>query len=172
MLRVVIVFVMQLLLWALFSAINHYSALWQLHLYTGALFVLYPGLKMGPREGIVVCALSGLLFDAHNAGGFGHSLFLHVLAFMVLLHTRIRLARDESSVQSAVAVVLNITLQLASWFLCLLSSGGAGLLWSRLFWELLFSSIFVGLVAPWSVSLQWNALSLMEQDRFRRREDE
>jgi rod shape-determining protein MreD len=174
MLRVVIVFLVQLLLWALLSLTNHYFAVWQIYIYAAGLFLVFPGLKMGPREGLAAAILSGLLFDAASPVGYGHNVILHATAFVFIYRMRVRLAYDERSVQSGVAILVNLALFLAKSVLCYFAADRPALthLWGRFFTEILISSLFVGLLAPWAIALQKHSLTILELEGFKRQEEE
>jgi hypothetical protein len=59
--RVIILLLTQVLLWAVLAELNHGLAGWQLHVFGGALFVVYPALHLGRGEGLLVAGLAGLL---------------------------------------------------------------------------------------------------------------
>jgi cell shape-determining protein MreD len=165
-------FITQLLLWTLLAVINHSLAEWQVYLYTGGLFVTFAGLLMGPREGLAAALLSGALFDAGSPVPFGQNALLHGIGFLLLLKLRSRLAHDETAVRVAVSIIANTALYLMKFGLHFAGLTSFSGMWGRFLWELLFSSIAVGLLVPWAFALQARALDLATPPGFRRNEEE
>ncbi len=162
----------QLLLWTLLAVINHHIAVWQVYLYTGGLFVVFAGLLMGPREGLLAALISGFIFDAGGSGVFGQNALLHGLGFLLLFRMRPRLAHDEISILITVTIITNSLLYLAKFVLLFFQLTSFTGMWGRFLWELLFSSVIVGLLAPWAFALQSRALEFATPPGFRRNDEE
>lgn len=172
MLRVLILFLVHLLLWGIFATLNHAVAPWQLYLYTGGLFITYAGLKLDARTGLAVALLSGCLFDAGAPVTFGQQAITHALGFLWLYRMRNRIAHDIPVIQASVAVLANSALYLALFVIHFHHLNSFATIWPRFLWEMLFSSLLVGLVAPWVMALQSEALRLITPPGFRHEEEE
>jgi rod shape-determining protein MreD len=171
-LRVLTLFMTQLLLWTLLAVINHHLTDWQLYLYTGGLFVTFAGLLMGPREGMAAAILSGFIFDAGSSVTFGQNALLHGIGFLLLFKLRSRLAHEETAVQVVVAIIANILLYLVRFVLLFSQLTSFSGMWSRFLWELVFSSVAVGLLVPWTFALQAKALDFATPPGFRRNDED
>ena len=168
MLRVLILFATQLLLWTILVVTNHQLAAWQLTIHAGGLFVVFAGLSMGPREGLWAALLSGLLLDAGSPNPFGQQALLHGILFTLLLQYRPRLAHRETSVQVFVTLVINLLLYLLQYVLNYGVIADVGIQWERFFWDLAVSELVVGLCCPWLLSLQAKAVALATPAGFDR----
>ena len=148
--RVIILLLTQVLLWALLAELNHGLSGWQVHVFGGALFVVYPALHLGRAEGLLVAGWAGLLCDAHSPVAFGTHGLLFAAAHLLLFRARERVPRHDPVSQILVVLFTNLAL-----FLLRLpvapAPGGA---WGRLLPDLLASQVTLAAVAVWFLALQ------------------
>jgi rod shape-determining protein MreD len=162
MLRAFITFLTLLLLWALVAQINHYLAPLQIYLFVGGLFVTYAALRLPLGAGFAAVMAGGMLCDAAGApvGAFGTQALLFALALAVIHSVRDRMARDETLIRVAIALVANLGLFLAFSFVRIAVAPMPSVTWVRLFLDLLCSQVVVVLIGPWFFALQHRALEL------------
>jgi rod shape-determining protein MreD len=169
MLRVAAIFLTHLVIWTLLGALNHALGTWQLHVFAGGLFVTFAGFHMTRRAGLAAVLMAGFLFDAASPVPFGQHALVFGILFTLLLSWRHRIAHDEPAVLATVTVLVNLILLGVLALLRLRAPAWMDLDWGRLLWEMLASSLVVGLAAPWISALQAAALELSMTRRFRRR---
>jgi hypothetical protein len=162
MLRASITFLTLLLLWVLVAQINHYLAPLQIYLFSGGLFVTYAALRLPLASGYAAVIAGGMLCDASSAPSvtFGTHALLFAFALAVIHSVRDRMARDETLIRLAVALVANLGLFLAFSFIRVAGSPAPSATWLRLFLDLLCSQLLIGLLGPWFFALQHRALGL------------
>lgn len=158
--RVLILTVASLLLAALLGQLNHYLAVWQIHVWCGGLYVAFVALRLGYRTGAVSCFVAGLLLDAGEPVAFGTQAFLFLAAHAVIFNARARAPRDETIVGVVVALLANLGLFLAMSFLRIDPAVETGRAWMRSFADLLVSQVVLSLVAPWFFAVQTRLLEL------------
>lgn len=157
-----------LLLWAVMGEINHHLAVWQLHLFVGALYVTFNALRLPARPGFIATVLGGLLCDAGVPGPFGAHLVLFVAAHSLVFNLRHRIPAGETASRVIMAVLINFGLFLAFAILWSVRLPAPGAMWPRQLLELLLSQAFLVLIAPWFFALQERALVLARcEDRTR-----
>ncbi len=152
-----------LLLW-LAGLANHYLAPFSVHLYPAGLLVVFPALSLDQRHGFTAIALTGLAFDALSPAPFGTHLVLLGLVHAALRYGRNRFPRDEPIFATVVALLANLFLFLALSFLLIGAHPRPAEGWMRLFADLLFSQLAVGLVTPWFMALNRRLLHLARLD--------
>lgn len=148
------------LLWTITAQLNHYLAVWHLNLFTGGLMLAYPALRFRSRLAWRILLPLGLLVDAVSAAPFGMHAFLFLLANVFIFWIRGRNPRPDAVFGVLVAVAANAALFLvvAAAF-AIRGPVQVGVVWT-VFANLVLSSVFVALVAPWFFALQTRALAL------------
>ena len=155
-------FLASLLLWTLTALANHYVAPLHVFLFVGGLFVTFPAMALPPRLAIFAALLAGLLCDAGTSVRFGLHALLFGLATAGIVYLRDRLAREETILQTFIAVLANVVLFLALALTQLWSFPAPGALVGRMLWDLLWSLVFIALVGPWFFALQRRTLELAD----------
>lgn len=158
--RVLILSAASLLLALLVGQLNHYLAVWQLHVWCGGLFVAFASLRLGYRTGALASFIAGLLLDAGDPVAFGTQGFLFLAAHAVIFTVRARAPREETVVGVVVALLANLGLFLLLGFLRVDPSADSAATWLRGFADLVVSQVVIALVAPWFFSVQTRLLEL------------
>jgi rod shape-determining protein MreD len=156
--RVLTLTAASLLLALLLGLLNHYLALWQMHIWCGGLFVAFVALRLGYRTGAATAFIAGLLLDAGAPVGFGTQGFLFLAAHAVIFTVRARAPRDETIVGVMVALLANLGLFLALSFLRIDTAREPAQAWVRGFADLLVSQVVLALIAPWFFAVQTRLL--------------
>ncbi len=156
--RLLILTAASLLLALLLGQLNHYLAIWQLHVWCGGLFVAFVGLRLGYRTGASAAFLAGLLLDAGEPVAFGTQAFLFFAAHAVIFTIRARAPRDETIVGVMIALLANLGLFLALSFLRIDPLIEPAQAWMRVFADLLISQMVLVLIAPWFFAVQLRLL--------------
>jgi len=155
-----IVFLCGIILWALVSQVNHYLAPFNLSLFVAGLFVTFPALRLPYREGSWALVLLGLFLDTPAPVPFGLQASLFLLAQAILFNIRHRLAREETLVAIAVALLTNLGIFLAL-TLSLSTRGPVSReLGLTLVINLVASQLAIIFLGPWYIALQERALTL------------
>lgn len=155
-----VIFLTMLLLWALVGLLNHYLAVWHVHVFVGGLLVTYAGLQLPLRRGLPATAAVGLLCEAGTGLTPGTLLVLFAAAHAVIHHVRDRVPRDQLTTRVIVALLANLGLFLVLSFLLIGRGPAPGTMWPRLITDLVCSQVLVALAAPWYFALQEQALVL------------
>lgn len=158
--RVLILTVATLLLALLLGQLNHYLAVWQIHVWCGGLFVAFLALRMGYRTGATAAFVAGLILDSAEPITFGTQGMLFLAAHAVIFNLRARAPRDETVVGVVIALLANLGLFLALSFLRIDPVVEPARSWMRAFADLLVSQIVLALIAPWFFSVQTRLLEL------------
>ena len=156
--RVLILTAASLLLALLLGQLNHYLAVWQVHVWCGGLFVAFVALRLGYRTGATAAFIAGLLLDAGTPVAFGTQGFLFLAAHAVIFTVRARAPRDETIVGVMVALLANLGLFLALSFLRIDPLIEPAQAWMRVFADLLVSQVVLALIAPWFFAVQTRLL--------------
>jgi len=162
--RWLITFATTLLLWSAVVQLNHYLAPHGAYLYVGGLLVAFAPLRLGLRHGLVATMLVGLAVDALEPVPFGTHLVLFAVMHVVIFHLRTRFPREETIFAVVVALLANLALFLGLSFALLGNHPASGAAWMRLFVDLLWSQLFIMVVAPWFFAFQERALELGRVD--------
>ncbi len=157
---IVVTAVCGLILWLLLAQVNHYLAVWQVHLWVGGLFVAFATLRLGVREGFGIVVIAGAVHDATSPVPFGLHILLFAIAHAVIVRLRNRFPREETVIGVLVALLANLGLFLVFSFTRLGDSPSPGLTWLRLFTDLLISQIVLAAICPWFLALQARALEI------------
>jgi len=160
--RVIILLLMQVLLWALLAELNHGLSGWQVHIFGGALFVVYPALHLGRTEGLIVAGWAGLLCDAHSPVTFGTHGLLFAAAHLLLFRARERVPRKDPVSQILVVLFTNLALFLGLNLLRLPLAPAIGGVWARLLPDLLASQLTLVAVTVWYLALQDRLVRLVD----------
>ncbi len=156
--RVLILAAASLLLAWVLGQLNHYLALWQIHVWCGGLFVTFVALRLGYRMGAVTSFIAGLLLDAGAPVAFGTQGFLLLAAHAVIFTIRARAPREETIIGVVIALFANLGLFLALSFLRIDSLVNPAPAWMRVFADLLVSQLVLALIAPWFFAVQTRLL--------------
>lgn len=133
---------------------NHYLAPLALHLYIAGLCVVFAGLRVDPKQGLIATLLTGLLLDATIPVPFGTHLVLLGLIHATLLYGRRRFPREGSIFSIVVAQFANLFLFISLSFLLVGENPRPGEAWLRIFFDLMVSQIVILLITPWFLALQ------------------
>ncbi|HEY8933327.1 MAG TPA: hypothetical protein VIM44_08455 [Rariglobus sp.] len=163
--RVPILFAASVLLALLLGQLNHYLALWQVHVWCGGLFVAFAALRLDYRTGALAAFVAGLLLDAGEPVAFGTQGFLFLAAHAVVFTVRARAPREETVIGVVVALLANLGLFLALGFLRISPVVEPAQAWLRGFADLLVSQIVLALIGPWFFSLQTRLLEMTGSHR-------
>lgn len=158
--RVLILTAASLLLSVVLGQLNHYLAVWQVHVWCGGLFVAFAALRLGYRTGALAAFVAGLLLDAGEPVAFGTQGFLFLAAHAVIFNVRARAPREETIVGVVVALLANLGLFLALSFMRIDPAVQPAAAWMRCFGDLLASQITLALIAPWFFAVQTRLLEL------------
>ena len=158
--RVLILFAASVLLALLLGQLNHYLAVWQVHVWCGGLFVAFAALRLDYRTGAVAAFVAGLLLDAGQPIAFGTQGFLFLAAHAVVFTVRARAPREETIVGVVVALLANLGLFLALGFLHIAPAVEPAQAWLRGFADLVVSQIVLAAITPWFFSLQARLLEM------------
>jgi len=149
-----------LLLW-LAGLANHYLAAANLHLYVGGLLVTFAALRLDLKHGFTSTVLTAFAADALAPVPYGTSLVLLGLVHAVLYYGRQRFPREEVVFAIFVTLVSNLFLFLALSFLLVGRNPHPAAAWMRLFADLVFSQVVLGLATSWFMALQEHAFALL-----------
>jgi len=155
-----VIFATMLLLWALVALLNHYLAVWHVHVFAGGLLVTYGALHLPLRSGLLVTAALSLVLEAGTGITPGTHLFLLGAAHAVIFHVRDRVPRDQTGTRVIIALLANLGLFLVLSSLLIVRGPAPGTMWPRLILDLVCSQVLIALVAPWFFALQERALVL------------
>lgn len=158
--RVLMLSAAALLLALVLGQLNHYLAVFQVHVWCGGLFVAFAALRLGYRTGAGASFISGLLLDAGEPLAFGTQAFLFLAVHAVIFTVRSRAPREETVVGVVVALLANLGLFLALSFLRIDPASETALAWFRIFADLLVSQVVLALIAPWFFAVQTRLLEL------------
>jgi rod shape-determining protein MreD len=156
-------FLSLLLLWAIVTQVNHYLAVWHLHLFAGALYVTFAALRLPARGGLLISALAGLICDANTAVPFGTHLILFTVAHALISKAHHRIPSEHPGTQLVIALITNFGLYAALASVMIVGTPLLGKMWPRMILDLLLSQLFLVLVGPWFFALQSRILLL---DRY------
>jgi rod shape-determining protein MreD len=148
-----------LLLW-LAGLANHYLSSYNVSLYIGGLLVAFPALRLDHRHSFTATLLTALAADAFNPVPFGTSLVLFGLVQATVLYGRQRFPREEPVFATVVALIANLFMYLVLSFILVGRNPHPAQAWLRLFADLLFSQLLIGLATPWFMALQVRLLEL------------
>lgn len=175
MLRIVLIFFTQVLLWMLLSEANHGLSGWHIYLFAGGLFVTFPALVLPLRSGLAVSFLGGLFCDASmpislDAPRLALSLahthaLLFVCAHVIVFQIRNRIPRRQTVARVLVALFTNLAIFVFFSLVRLEHVPDLGSMWPRVIIDLAASQILLALIAPWFFALQKQMLALARYER-------
>jgi rod shape-determining protein MreD len=166
-LRLALIFLSTLLLWAVTAQLNHALAPWRLYVFVGALAVTLPALTFSLRGGLLASFLGGLIFDAVAPVTFGTHAVCFALTHAVVFNFRDRVPRDDTLSRVIIALFANLGLFLLFSFSQVMRSPAPASLWPRLFADLACSQICLALIGPWFFAIQARALALVDHEQRR-----
>ena len=165
--RILVLFLTQLVLWTLLAQLNHYLAPLHVSLFAGGLYIAFAALRHSLRSALAVAILGGMLCDAGSPPvWFGsHSvLIMHTLLFClataVVIRGRDRLLAGDTVTCALVALLANLAFYLAFSVPALLRVPEPSAALGRLAVDLFCSEAFILLAGPWFFALQNRALAL------------
>ncbi|MBL9189015.1 MAG: hypothetical protein JNK23_16140 [Opitutaceae bacterium] len=164
--RTIVLFATLLLLWTLVTQLNDALAPLRVHLFAGALFVVFSALTQPRRQGLAATLLAGLVCDAHAPVAFGLHLVLFAAAHALLFHLRERVAREDAISMTVVALLTNLGLFLLLSFTQIHASPAPASAWPRLIADLAASQLLLVVATPWFTALQARALVVARVPRF------
>jgi hypothetical protein len=158
--RWVVLVLANLLLIFISGQLNHYLGTLPLSVFLAGLYLPVAGLRLRMKPGFIAMFLTGLLLDAGRPVPFGSSSLLLGGLFAVWHSFRSRLPREGVGSAVVGALVANLLLFFAQPLLAGAGTSFASATAGRIFWDLVFSQIAVGLLGPWFFALQEQALML------------
>lgn len=164
--RVLTLFGTQIILWAIVAQTNHALGGLRVYLWPGALYVVYAALMVPFGQGVTLALLAGMMCDANTPVTFGTHTLLFAAAHAFLFHLRDRLPREDTTSRVVIALLANLALFLLFSFIQVTRSPAPAAVWPRLIADLIWSQIFLTLVAPWFFALQYRSLILTGAERL------
>ncbi len=164
--RTLVLFATSLLLWVLVTQLNDALAGWRVHVFAGALYVMFAALTQPHGPGLASAFLAGLVCDAHAPVAFGLHALLFAVAHEILFRARARLPRSDALSVTLIALLLNLGLFFAFALTRLRGGPAPGALLPRLTADLVASQVVVALAAPWFCALQERVLALARVPRL------
>jgi rod shape-determining protein MreD len=166
--RIGVLFLSQLLLWALVGQLNHALTTLQVYVFAPALFVAYATLRQPWPIGLTASLIGGLLCDATTPVAFGTHAMLFAAAHVAMFQFRERLPRDDMLGQVVIVLLVNLGLFLTFSMTQVVSAPAPAAIGVRLLVDLICSQMFVALVTPWFFALQTRAFVLagIERENF------
>ncbi|HVS52798.1 MAG TPA: hypothetical protein VHD62_10620 [Opitutaceae bacterium] len=168
--RTLVLFVTLVVLWAIVAQLNHALTDLRVYLTVSSLFVVYAALTQPLRSGLAATLLGGLLCDAHMpiapelpplTFSLAHvHLLLFAAAHATLYHIRDRVPRDDTTSRVVIAVLANLALFLVFSPIEMSVHSTPSSAWPRLLHDLVWSQVFLAVIAPWFFALQTHALAL------------
>jgi cell shape-determining protein MreD len=169
--RITLIFFCNLLLYFIIGEFNFFLGSLSLHFHGDALLVLFFGLYLGRLGGLISATLLGFLADSANPVPYGTYVigYLSLWLFFVWGQKRIR-RQNHMHVRTLGAVAQLLWMFLLSLVIFSLDSS-ATVFWSRILFEMLFSTVLTFLLAwRWCqiqknllFSLGWNIEAEMSQ---------
>ena len=172
--RTFVTFFTLLVLWVIVGQVNHTLANAQIirllfgahvYLFVGGLFITYAALQLPLRDGFGAVLLAGLLSDATAPVPFGLNTLLFAGTFAVVFNIRDHLPREETMARVIVALLANLALFLVFSFALIGRVPAPGAVWPRLIADLIYSQVFLLVIAPWFFALQARTLVLARVER-------
>jgi rod shape-determining protein MreD len=163
--RLLILLGCSVILWAMVSQLNHSLSGFRVYLTIGGLFVTFAALTQPFAPGLWAAMLSGLVFDANSPVAFGTHLVLFAATHLVVFRLRERVPRNDTLSRVTVAVLANLGFFLVFSFVEMIRTPAVSGVWTRLIVDLIFSQLFLALIAPWYFALQAKSLVLARVER-------
>ncbi|MGJ3242310.1 MAG: hypothetical protein ACFE0O_05040 [Opitutales bacterium] len=152
------------LLLLLLAEVNDLMAVASVYLILAGLLIPFPALQLKPVHGLIVIIPSALLWEGAHPSPFTLG-FVGILAlYAVATGIRFRLRREDRQQAALLAVLLNAAFIVG---LSIVLAGAQTLqpvYWSRVFTDLLLSSLVLLPVAFWFFDLQRASLQLLNVD--------
>ena len=153
-------FVCGVVLWTLFSQLNHYLSGWCISIYVGGLLVTFPALRFPYRDGWKIAVLLGLWCDTGAPLHFGIHAILFLAAHTFIFNLRSRFPREEIFFGILVAVIANAALFLILTVGLIVRHPSPLAALPAILLDLFISELFVALAAGWFFALQERALEI------------
>lgn len=163
--RIVVLFLSQLLLWALVGQLNHALSGVRVYVFVAALFIAHATLWLPWGTGLILAVLGGLLCDSGAPVYFGTHAALFAAAHVATFPLRDRLPREDPVGLIALVLLLNLALFLVFSLIQIRESPVPQRIWIRLLADLLCSQVLITLITSWFFALQARALVLARADR-------
>ncbi|HLS27854.1 MAG TPA: hypothetical protein VK041_04335 [Opitutales bacterium] len=162
--RWLLVLLANLLMIALVAEINHYLAIFSVHIFLGGLLLAFGVLRLRLRQGLIANGITALVLDSLNPLPFGQTFFLLLTCHTIVFSLRGHLPRENIRSGTLIAAGMNLAIFLT---LTLLNIGGQlnnSSYWQRIFVDGTISTFALFLIAPWFLSLQKTALAFIGID--------
>lgn len=159
--RWILVVLANLLLILLVAELNHFLAIWSLHVYLVGLLMIFAVLNLKLKESLLANGLTGLFLEVTSPLPFGTIFLLIVVCHTVAFSLRGNFSRGNLRSVLTVAASLNVTLMLVLGILSVREVPSPGIYWARIGVDALLSTVALAAVAPWFLSLQSTALAFV-----------
>jgi len=160
-----VTFATLLILWVVVAQVNHALSGTHVYLFVGGLFITYAALQLPLRDGLGAIILAGLLCDSGAPVPFGLHPLLFAAAWAIVFNIRDHLPREETVARVIVALLVNLALFLVISFALVVRGPAPGSVWPRLINDLVWSQVFIALIAPWFFAFQARSLVLTRVER-------
>lgn len=158
--RALVTFLTLALLWGFVSELNHQLAPWHVYLWIGGLFVTFSAINLPFSSGLLATLMGGFLIDAYSPVAFGTHALLFAAAHAIIFNMRDRIPRDETIARVIIALLTNLALFLVFSFIQVTRLPSPAAVWPRIILDLISSQVFLALIAPWFLALQFRALEV------------
>jgi len=142
------------LLWFGLAQLNHALSPLHMHLFAGALYVVFGALRLRSASGLALSCLAGLWCDAASPVPFGTHLVLFALAHTLIRKSRSHLDTRHTPSLVLVALLTNAALWLALSIFLIAHTPIIARATLRLLLDLILSEALIALIAPWFFALQ------------------
>jgi len=142
------------LLWFGLAQLNHALSPLHVHLFVGALYVVFAALRLRSASGLLLSYLAGLWCDTASPVPFGTHLILFAIAHTLIRKSRPHLDTRHTPSLVLVALLTNAALSLALTLFLITRTPLIARATPRLLLDLLLSEVLIALIAPWFFALQ------------------
>jgi len=142
------------LLWFGLAQLNHALTPLHVHLFGGALYVVFAALRLRSASGLLLSCLAGLWCDAASPVPFGTHLVLVAIAHTLIRKSRPHLDTRHTPSLVLVALLTNAALSLALTLFLITRTPLVARATPRLLLDLILSEVLIALIAPWFFALQ------------------
>jgi hypothetical protein len=157
---VLVAFACGVLLWTMFTQLNHYFSDWHISLFVGGLLVTFPALRLHYRDGWKIVVLLGFWCDASAPIRFGLHAIFFLVAYTFIFNLRGRFPREEAFFGVLVALIANAAIFLLLTIALIVRHPAPFSALPAIFLDLFLSELFVALAGVWFFTLQEHALEI------------
>jgi cell shape-determining protein MreD len=165
MVRTLILFATQLILWVLVSQLNHSLSDAHVYLFLAGLYLTFGAITQPFGAGLASAMMIGAVCDANAPIAFGTHVMLFGLTHVLICRLRGRIPRDDTVSRVVIAVLTNLAVFLALSLSRMAHSPVIAANWPRLLWDLICSQVLITLIGPWFFALQERALVVARVER-------